>query len=207
MFDGKSFAISLALLCLWVAPVGADTIVYNNGPINGNVEAYNFSGYAVTDSFTLSQPTALSEAEIGTWAPSGAPTGLDWSIGSTPFGSQIGSGIASLTSTATGGLGFGSYPLYESTFTLTGKLAAGTYWISLTNTSPAPVYWDEDNGPSTAYQSGSGSVGSESFQIYGTPALSTAAVPLPNSACALAALMGAAGLVCLLQSRRARLVK
>ena len=146
-------------------------VVYDNGPINGAVEAWTINyGYQVTDSFTVSSPTTLTGAQIGLWAyPGDSPTSVEWSIGSTPYGSNISSGTSSLSSTFTGGYGFGIYPLFESTFSLTGVLSTGTYWFTLQNAASIngnPVYWDQNNGPSTAFESIEGSIPSESFQLY-----------------------------------------
>ncbi len=61
-----SFA-ALALLMSGAGQVNA-VVVYDNGPINGTVEAWTINfGYQVTDSFTVSSPTTLTGAQIGLW--------------------------------------------------------------------------------------------------------------------------------------------
>ena len=57
----KSFALLLAIAALLAVPAAAQ-VVYENGPINGNTDAWTFNfGFAVADSFTISAgPTAVS---------------------------------------------------------------------------------------------------------------------------------------------------
>ena len=72
--------------------------------------------------------------------------------------------------------------VYESTFTLTGTLHAGTtYWLTIqdgTTNSQGNLLWEVTNGPSMAEHIAGGDAipgPSESFQIYGN------AVPEPSS--------------------------
>ncbi|HMD99035.1 MAG TPA: PEP-CTERM sorting domain-containing protein [Terriglobia bacterium] len=163
-----------AILCLLMAtPASAGTVVYDNGPINGTINAWTIStGSQVSDSFTLGSAATLSGAQIGLWLlPGDSATAVDWSIGTTPFGSDISSGTAALAGTFqyNNALGF---DIYESTFSLGGSLAAGTpYYLTLGNLVVSfgdPGYWDENDGPSSAYTNavGVGQIGSESFQLY-----------------------------------------
>jgi len=169
-----------AVLCLFMAaPALADTL-YSNGPINGTLGFYVFQGGCqVSDSFTPGGASNLTGAQIGVWIiPPQTPTSVDWSIGTTPFGSDISSGTASiLSNTLTGGLGAGYYPLAEDDFALSGTLAAGTYYLTLGNF--ASGYWDQNSGPSAAYYTGGGQLPSESFQLYGS--LDGAVTPEPAS--------------------------
>ncbi len=98
-----------------------------------------------------------------------------------------------------------SYDIYQSDFTLSGTLSAGTYWLTLQNgntTSGNDISWDQDNGPSLAYfnnsltHPGNRPNPSESFQLYGN------AVPEPGTY----ALLGGFGLtdIGFLRRRRAR---
>ena len=68
--------------------VDAASLIYDNGPINGNIDAWQIGGgQDVEDSFTVSGPTTLGSAQAGLWLDTGAtPTSLDWSIGTTPGG-------------------------------------------------------------------------------------------------------------------------
>lgn len=152
-------------------------LVYDNGPITGTDNAWIISqGQEVTDSFTLTGPTSLTGAQVGLWLlPGDAAIGVDWAIGTSAFASDVGSGTASLSNVFQYSNEF-TYNVFDSTFSLNATLGAGTYWLTLRNgTSQLGnfVFWDEDDGPSSALDSSLGAIGSESFQVYG------AAVPEP----------------------------
>lgn len=159
------------------------TLLYDNGPINGNTTAYTINfGYLVSNSFTLNSASSLSGAQIGLWMfPGDLPGTVDWSIGTSAFGTDITSGAgAGLADTFQYNNAFG-YDIYESNFALNGALGAGTYWLTLQNaTTPSgsPMYWDQNSGPSQAFDSALGAVPSESFQIFGT---TVSPVPEPAS--------------------------
>jgi len=195
-FTGLALA---AILCLVVAvPASAGTL-YDNGPINGSESAWTINfGYAVSDSFTLTGGTSftLTGVQLGLWIyPGDNPTSLDWSIGSNYDLSDFGSGTGSLTNTYQYTNGYGYY-IIESDFSLSDTLAAGTYWLTIQNASTAsgdPIYWDINQGPSTAWESyygllnsslcqsaiGYSGTCSDSFQVYGT--INTTTTPEPAS--------------------------
>ena len=173
-----------ALAALVTGRARAD-LVYSNGPINGTSSAYLIdSSSRVSDSFTVAGPADLTDAaHVGLWlSPGSTPVSLDWEIGTTPFGSDVSSGTASVTSTPhnVNALGF---TVYDASFALTGTVGVGTYYLTLTNATSSttePVYWDRNFGPSTAYQnSTSHSIPSESFQLDGTTLMT--AVPEPST--------------------------
>jgi len=67
-------------------------------------------------------------------------------------------------------------------------LNAGTYWLNMQNavvSSGDPVYWDENDGPSSAIDSSLGSIASEAFTLLGTSATdttsTTSTTPEPSS--------------------------
>src|SRR5208337_2277325 len=93
------------------------------------------SGYAVSDSFTVTSDTTLTEAQIGLWAAAGEyPTSVDWSIGTIAFGAQISSGAGSSLVNSYQSTNSQGYAVLQSTFALNGTLAADTtYWLTLTN--------------------------------------------------------------------------
>jgi hypothetical protein len=206
-------ACALALVLLGGAPARAQ-LVYDNGPINGTIDAFTInSGFVVSDSFAVSSPTTLTGAQIGLWLnPGDSPTSVDWSIGTSTFGSDISSGTgAILTDTFEFSNSF-EYNIDEDTFALNGVLVPSTtYWFTLQNLSiPSsdPGYWDENNGPSAAFDSALGSLagfdiagttGSESFQLFGP----SSSVPEPG-ACALLGSLALTGAAFLRLRRRAR---
>ncbi len=204
------FAVLVALAA-FAAQVKAD-VVYGNGPINGNIKGDTItSGYEVTDSFTVPASADLSSAEVGIWVNSGdVPEGVMWSIGTVPFGSDVSSGTSPLSNmllTPTSSYGYsGTYWVYQSTFSLSGMLAADTtYYLTLQQATSqndplgrgSDIYWDVSNGSSSAeefFPEGfRGSVTSESFQLFGD----LSAVPEPSRSAALIGLssMGFLGVV------------
>jgi hypothetical protein len=175
-----AFAMALGVVFGGARRADAD-LVYDNGSYKaGDSIAYVGAGNSISNSFTVATPISLAEAQVELLAsPGDVPTGVSWSIGTSAFGSEISSGTASLTSIPTGGHLYGSYPLFESTFSLSGTVTAGTtYFLTLTNISTVnngPAYWTESGGPSSAFAGGGNPINSESFQLYGT----AAAVPEP----------------------------
>jgi PEP-CTERM motif-containing protein len=153
--------------------------VYDNGAVRGTYAytvGYEYP-YHVSDSFTVSHTTSLTEAQVGLWSQSGAPISLDWSIGTTAFGNDISSSApeASVSSTY---LFNNSYEVFDSVFPVSGALVAGqTYWLTIfaaeASTPSSTIFWDASYGPSTAIQGtfnlggGQTDISSESFQLYG----------------------------------------
>jgi hypothetical protein len=167
----------------------ADTVVYDNGPINGTINAWNISnGFTVTDSFTVAGPVNLTSAKIGLWVFD-APISVDWSVGTSAFGSEIASGTAALSNTDLGTNGY-SYSLFDSVFAINGLLTGGTYYFSLQNavaTNEDSVFWDQNNGPSLAFQTSTGQLeDSQAFTLYGKSTNS-----VPDSSATVALLGGA----------------
>jgi hypothetical protein len=184
------------MLGLGVTGAGAQTL-YSNGPVNGTVDAWTINyGYSVANSFTLSGASTLTGADFGVWTFSGdtAET-VDWSITTSPLGgTTLFSGTANLAQTFLFTNGFG-YNVDLESFALGNLgLGAGTYYFELQNATVNtgdPLYWDENDGPSLAYESANGQIGSESFDIYGT----ATAVPEPTSLAALLIGLTAVGYV------------
>lgn len=158
-------------------------VLYNNGPINGTVTGYYIvGGLSASDSFTVTSPATLTGAQnVGIWVypGGGAPATVDWSIGTTPFASDISSGTAVLSDTLltpTNQYGYGgTFSVYSAAFALSGTVDPGTtYYLTLqsaTNSPSSYVYWDVNDGPSSAYAPfyGEGVVASNSFELVGTP--------------------------------------
>ena len=162
----------LTVLCLALVaiPAAADQTLYDNGPINGSVDAWTINfGYSVTDSFTLSSASTITGFQFGVWAyPGDTPLSVDYSIGSSPYGGT--STTVSLSTAFQYSNQYGYDIDLESVTGLNVPLSAGTYWLTLQNavtTQGEPLYWDENSGPSSACESSLGTIPSESFQIIG----------------------------------------
>ena len=129
-------------------------IVYDNGPINGTLEAWSISGiFSVSSSFMAPVSATLTSATIGLWADA-TPASLSWSIGTTAFGVEISSGTAALSSSTSTENAFG-FLVFESSFDIAGVVDAGTYYLTLSSGSDSNqelLFWDINNGPSTTYE-------------------------------------------------------
>lgn len=211
---------AMTLLIGGVGPVKAGPMtLYDNGPINGAIDAWTINfGFQVSNSFTLSQSSQVTGVQFGAWLiPGDAVSAVGWTISTGPTGDGVGDTnqptgvIASGTAATTDSLflpsnSFGDQ-LDEINFLLNVSLAPGTYYLSLQNAvvSNGDIgFWDQNNGPSTAYENTIGLLngnngldppgGSESFQIYGTAFPAVQTVPEPASL-AIFGLMSAGGAV------------
>ena len=208
----------LTILCLALAAIPAwAQVLYDNGPINGTVDAWliNF-GYVLGDDFTLSANSTVSGLTFGVWDyPGDVMTAVDWSITSEwDSGTVYGSGTASGKNLADQFLSVNQYGYSIDKITVSNlnvPLESGkTYWLNLQNAevqSGDPVYWDENSGigctgddgmgggcPSTAREFFDGTIPSESFDIYGTSGTGT--TPEPGSIVFFATgIVGLAGLL------------
>jgi hypothetical protein len=194
-------ALVLATSFLLSAPASAG-VLYDNGPINGTINAWPISGnHVASDSFTLTGASTLTGATVGIWVwrdPDDTPISLMWRIGDSPE-SVVGAGgdTAALTNTLVCSkstvCGANTYYVYESSFSLPNiALAAGTYYLTLDAGQTSfgnALYWDVNNGPSIAFWDGTNVANSSwmpagsdssSFQILGDGPAPTGA-PEPAS--------------------------
>ena len=188
---------SLTLLCLLAATTASGQVLYDNGPVNGTVDAWTINfGFVVSDTFTLANNSTVGGFDMAVWEFKGDTVlTVGWSVTAQEnFGTLYGSGNAAVTSKFISVNQFG-YDIVELTATgLNLPLNAGTYWINMQNavvTNGDPVYWDENNGvgckgdngmggncPSMPSENDSGTILSESFDITGTSGGTT---PEPSS--------------------------
>jgi len=190
----KSFALLLAIATLLALPATAQ-IVYENGPINGNTDAWviNF-GFIVADSFTISTgSTTVTGMSFGAWLePGDTLQSAEVQITSEPFGGTIYfQGQVPFTQSGCVVNQY-DYDICTETGSFKGPtLNNGMYWLDLQNaidSAGEPVYWDENDGvgchspgcPSEATENFE-SIPSEAFSMLGTTSSSGGSVPEPDS--------------------------
>ena len=179
---------SLTLLALCLAAVPAMADVYNNGPINGNTDAWTInSGFEVSDTFTTAGG-AVTGLQFGVWAfPGDTVTSVEVSITSQEFGgTTFFDGTVNLSQSGCVINSFGFDVCTETGSFNTTLFSAGTYWLNLQNASVPSgdqVYWDENSGPSSASESFVGTIPSEAFTILSITTLTTTGgtTPEPSS--------------------------
>jgi hypothetical protein len=155
----------------------ADTL-YDNGPYNGTTDAwYINSGFSVSDSFTVPSGSSINGLDFVYWDASSTDvlTTVDMALGSTSFAGTPQT-LNGVVNTPLGTNQYG-YFLYEATYNFSDILWSDAGYVTLGNacsTSGCPVdngngiYWDENSGPSTAYQTWNGSIPSEAFTLTGS---------------------------------------
>jgi hypothetical protein len=190
------FALVLALL---MAPAAKGQQLFSDFPVNGQISAFQVNGgYSTSNSFTLASGGTIGEAVFGAWVSSGdSVKGITWSIGTTPFDTSLGTGVAGATS-AYDSTNVDGFDVNTVTFAIPSiTLPAGTYYLTISNAVSAsgnPVYWDINNAAGVdAWDSTYGHVSAanacyatigisgtcaSSFQLEGT---STALTALPPS--------------------------
>jgi hypothetical protein len=162
----------LTILCLMlaVAPAMADS--YSNGPLNGTADAWTINfGFTVSDSFTLFAGP-VDSFHFVYWNASSTDllTTADLQLGTTSFGGSATTVAFSNTFLGTNQFG---YNLYQADATgLSIPWAGGAGFATLGNACSTsgcsvsnPIYWDENSGPSTAYENTIGSIPSEAFTL------------------------------------------
>ena len=154
----------LASCFIFAVEAHAGSILYQNGPVNGicdiegcTVDAWTINfGFEVTDSFTISSPSTIQGFNFALWLePGDTISSVDWAIGTSAFGTDLGSGTASGANLSSSFLFTNQYGynIYEASVTgLNVHVIGGppqSYWLTLQNaTVPSgdPVYWDENGG-------------------------------------------------------------
>ena len=179
--------ISLILLCLTLSavPTLAQT-VYDNGPANGNTDAWTVNfGFVVSDTLSCCRepggPGTITGFSFNAWLlPGDNLTSAELSITSAEDGgTSFFDSTVNFTQGTCSSNTFGFNICLESSTFSGPSLGAGTYWVNLQNASvPSgdPVYWDENSGvdcggmgcPSQASENSVGTIPSESFTLYGT---------------------------------------
>ncbi len=182
----RRFLISLlALTCLVLSAAASASagIVYENGPIDGQTDAWTINfGFFVSDAFTISTgSTTLTGLSFGAWLFPGdvlesveVILTSDEAGGITYFDQMV-----NLTQSNCSLNGF-NYNVCLETGSFSGPtLPNSTYWLQLQNavvSNGDPVYWDENRGegchsqgcPSEASETALGTIPAEAFTLYGS---------------------------------------
>ena len=207
---------SVALLCLLMIGPTFAQVLYDNGPIIGDIDAWTINfGFIVSDTFTLTNDASMTGFAFGAREfPGDRVNSVDWSVTSAEnSGTVYGSGTASGNNITDKFLSTNAFGYDIDLITVTG-LGVGlqgetTYWLNLQNAkvpSGDPVFWEENSGvgcggdngkgggcPSQASENTLGTIPSEAFTINGG---GTGTVPEPSSILLLgSAALGFAGMV------------
>ncbi len=180
--------LTVCCLMLAVAPAMADTL-YDNGPYNGTNDAWTINfGFAVSNSYNCQFTDCLiTDLHIVYWDASSTDllTTVDMQLGGTSFSGAINT-LTGATNQFLSTNQYG-YFLYAAWFSFPGiDVPGGQGYVTLSNACSTsgcsvsnPIYWDENSGPSTAYENTIGSIPSEAFTLTGTPTGTT--TPEPSS--------------------------
>lgn len=168
--------LTLCLLCLLITviPAMAQIDLYDNGPSNGNIDAWTINfGFFVSDLITLTQPATVTGLQFTAWLfPGDVLETADFSLTEDEGGGRtFFTGTVDFIQSGCLSNGFG-FNVCTETGSIAGlDLNAGGYWLNLQNAVVAsgnPVYWDENDGPSEASETSAGTIPSESFTILGS---------------------------------------
>ena len=194
----KLHLASLALACLTLAavPALAQGNVYDNGPLNGQVEAWGINfGFSVSDSFTVSNNNGhIGGMDFVAWLdPGDVDTSVEIQIGTQAFGNNLMDMTVALTQSNCFENDFSFMVCHESSTFNGPNLSNGTYFVTLSNAvngAGDPTYWDQNNGvgcmsqgcPSEAQGNERGTIPSETFTLtaQGTTT-TTGSTPEPSS--------------------------
>ena len=211
----KLSIVLLRLLCLTLTAIPAMAgNVYDNGPVNGQVDAWTINfGFAVTDSFTVSNGNGkIGGMDFWAWlTPGDTITSIEIQIGNQYFENNLMDLTVGLAQSNCFLNNFGYNVCLESGTFNGPNLANGNYWVTLQNAnvpSGDPAYWDENSGvgcqspgcPSLAKPDQLDTIPSEAFTLtaQGTTT-STGSTPEPSSILLFAS--GLIGVACILRRK------
>ena len=180
--------LTIVCLGLLVIPAVADSL-YSNGPYNGTTDAWTINfGFAVSDSFTVPDNSSIEYLHIVYWDASTSDllTTLDIQVGATSFGGSPQT-LSGVINTFLGTNQYG-YALYQADYTFANIPWSGAGYITLSNACTTsgcsvsnPIYWDENGGPSSAYENTLGSIPSEAFTLSGLCGSCGLPIPEPST--------------------------
>ncbi len=191
------------LFSIWLslnAPPACADELYENGPINGETDAWTINfGFVLSNSFTISTgESTVNGVSFGAWLSPGdvlESAQVTLSTESLGGGTVFFNGVVNFTASNCF-LNNYSYEVCTETGSVTPTVIGdGMYWLTLQNAivnTGDPVYWDENSGagchspgcPSEADNGGidarPDTLPSEAFTILGSPG-GTGTVPEPGS--------------------------
>lgn len=164
-----------ALAAFFIVNSTSAAILYTNGASGGTAGAGYMNGvYAIANSLTVGAVTDVSAVEFTVWnTPGETPATVDWAFTTDPDAFPDGqTAVLTVDGIYPSSAGQdGTYAVEDVSFGVQGvQLAVGTWYLVLHNGITAQggkLLWDENFGPSVAYQRTVGAVGSETFAVYG----------------------------------------
>jgi len=174
------FLFALASLCLATVSAFAQVDLYDNGPINGEVDAFTINfGFEVSDSFTLSSANTVGGLSFGAWIFGGdvlETAEVTLSSQALGAGTVFFDSTVNFTQSNCFANGFGFNVCTETGMFNGPTLNSGNYWLTIQNAAVSngdPVYWDENDGegcsspgcPSQAQSRSVGTIPSEAFTV------------------------------------------
>ncbi len=171
----SKLAVSLlGLICSAASIPALAATVYSSGAPNFTVTAETVGPYMgnqldITDKFVLTSTTTINAATFSYWDSDGdSLQSVTWSLGTSQYGSQKGTGTSAATFTDAG-LNAANYDEDTASFDLTTvTLGPGTYYFTIDNvvtSDGGPVFWDVNNGSSNGYGNYAGSVGDDECNL------------------------------------------
>jgi hypothetical protein len=216
-------SLSLLALCLAIASPAIAQDIYDNGPVNGQVDAWTINaGFAVSDTIHccmglgIGPQTSITGLDFWAWVePGDTATSVEVQFSSVGyFGNELFDEVVSLTQSNCFSNNFGLDVCDEhASFTGLSLSGSSNYFLTLSNATTAdgnPLYWDENSGvgctspgcPSSAQENTLGTIPSEAFTLSGSVTTSTTSTtsgtstPEPSSIMLLGSgLLGLAGVL------------
>ena len=202
----------LTLLCLTLAagPALAQGNVYDNGPLDGQTEAFTINfGNSVSNSFTVSNNNGnIGGMDFVAWlSPGDTITSVEIQIGNQAFANNLMDMTVSLTQSGCM-INVSGFAVCHESGTFNGPdLSDGTYFVTLSNADVPdgdPTYWDQNAGvgcqspgcPSQAQDNILGTIPSETFTLTAQGTTTTGSTPEPGSIVLFASgFLGVAGIL------------
>ncbi len=189
--------IVLIAACLVLVLPASAQVLYEDGPINGETDAWTINfGFVISDTFTISSGnSSVTGLAFGAWLMPGdvlESAQVTISTEEVGGGTVYFNGFVNFTQSDCFTNNYGFNVCTEMGDFNGPTLGNGTLWLSLQNAvlnnNADPVYWDENSGagchsPGCPSEAGNGSIGtlpSEAFTVFGTSS-GQGSVPEPGS--------------------------